>query len=223
MKAGDDASFRVEIRKKKNARRFDSSRYPGFSYKKTGKYAYHWEAVVGTADLPSIRSRAASDGYEVKAVPVEYTRSGGYRTAFLTTHPGPYRCRYCNRMLEKGAMTVDHLVPVALAEHSAVARWVLSALGASSGVNDMQNLVPACPACNSHKADKGGLWIARGILGRYGAYWVVVRLAQAMVVVGMAIAAWIFLQNPSCFLQAVRETAETWSSMMGDFALRVLT
>lgn len=199
--------YRVEIRKGRRSRKFDSSRYPGFAYRKTGKYAYHWEAVVDDAGLQGVRDAAARDGYDMTAVPLEYTRSSGYRAAFIAADPGPYRCRYCNRRLGPDSMTVDHLVPVAMAKRSALARRALAALGATEGVNDVANLAPACTRCNARKSDKGGLWIARGLLGRHRLYWLALRSAQAALAALAAWSAWRAALDPGGVADAVRSAA----------------
>lgn len=110
-------------------------------------------------------------------------RSSTYRKRFIEANPGPWRCRYCNRPLDEGSMTVDHLVPIdAVSSGDALKRrfshWALQRLGAGS-VNDPVNLVPARRSCNSSKGPKVGLWTLRGILGRLPAYWAAIRAAQA--------------------------------------------
>lgn len=46
-------------------------------------------------------------------------------------------CAYCGRPIKKDEMQIDHLVPKA-----------------RKGTNDITNLMPSCPSCNSLKADK---------------------------------------------------------------------
>lgn len=182
-----DGSYKVELRKRRRSARFRQDRYPGFRYVRTGSRArsYHWEAVVDGEELAAVRERARADGFEVRAVPAEMARSSTYRRDFLAANPGPHRCRYCRRRLGEGELTVDHLVPVALAQRSATARALLSLMGAEEGVNDPANLVPACPRCNSRKGCKGGLWILRGMLGRHRAYWILLRAAQALLLASL--------------------------------------
>ncbi|WP_449135447.1 hypothetical protein [Senegalimassilia anaerobia] len=76
-------------------------------------------------------------------------------------------------------MEVDHLVPVAAAQKSRVARQILASIGAES-VNDAPNLVPSCHACNARKGSKTGLWLIRGVLGAHRSYWIALRIAQAL-------------------------------------------
>lgn len=169
------------MKKGRGAAKFDQARYPGFAYKRTGKYAYHWEATLGADELREAAKLAKQDGFVLRATPIEYTRSSGYRKEFLAADPGPHRCRYCRRKLDDNTLTVDHLVSVGSAKQSWFARWMLRAAGAAN-VNDVKNLVPACGRCNRRKAAKGGLWILRGVLGRYRAYWVALRFAQTALI-----------------------------------------
>lgn len=84
-------------------------------------------------------------------------------------------------------MEVDHLVPVAAAQKSRVARQILASIGAES-VNDAPNLVPSCHACNARKGSKTGLWLIRGVLGAHRSYWIALRIAQALLV---AVCLWL--------------------------------
>lgn len=40
-------------------------------------------------------------------------------------------------------------------------------------INDQKNLVASCQLCNSRKGSKAGLWIIRGLLGRYYLSWII--------------------------------------------------
>lgn len=106
----------------------------------------------------------------------EYERAGNYRQVFFERTKGPYRCRYCHRRLKKAYMQIDHIVPVAAVQRSARARFFLHLEGAEN-VNSIRNLAPACKKCNKKKLDKMGLWVLRGWLGKYEAYWVIKRIA----------------------------------------------
>lgn len=178
---GGSNRVKVEIRKRRGARRFSEARYPGFAYKRTGSRgsSYHWERVLDEEEVAAIAERARRDEYSVRAVPMRYARSADYRRRYLEADPGPYRCRYCHRKLRTDQVTVDHLVPVALAGRSMLARWALARMHADEGVNDLKNLAPACRRCNSRKGAKGGLWIVRGVLGAHRWYWVALAAAGA--------------------------------------------
>lgn len=134
-----------------------------------------------------------------KTTVAAYRRSHDYRKRFLELNPGPWRCRYCNRKLDESTMTVDHLVPVDAvssgnALRRAVARKALHLLGAQT-VNGTDNLVAACKPCNSSKGPKMGLWLLRGILGRYEAYWAALRLVQIGLAFLVLMFAFTYLQR----------------------------
>lgn len=185
MNGGCSKRYRVEIRKDRRSAAFDYRRYPGFRYVRTGSRSrtYHWEAIVGEETLAEVRAKAKADRFEVRAVPVEYTRSSSCRRRFLEATEGPYRCRYCNRELGDREVKVDHVVSVGYAQRSAIARGLLHLIGASD-VNDLANLAPACARCNDRKGDKGGLWLLRGFLGRYRAWWALIYLGSALCLLG---------------------------------------
>lgn len=196
MSAGTPSRFLVEIRKSRRSATFDYARYPGFKYVRTGSRSrtYHWEAVVGEDELAKIRDKARADRFEVKAVPVEYTRSSTYRRRFLESVEGPYRCRYCNRALDEREVKVDHIVSVGYAQRSGFARRILRAIGASD-VNDLANLAPACKRCNDRKGYKGGAWILRGLAGRYRAWWGLAYSARALCAIALLYATISFTSN----------------------------
>lgn len=127
------------------------------------------------------------------------SRSADYRRRFLEANPGPWRCQYCNRRIEReDRMTVDHVVPVAAAGSRGLRgiawRRVLADRGITD-VNDLRNLVPACPRCNSRKGQKTGLWVARAALGRHRAWWAVRNVTRACLVAGCLALAWWVMQG----------------------------
>ena len=195
-KAGAEDTYSVTISKKRGSKRFSSERYPGFRYSGT-EYKPRWSRKGVTAEgLEAVRRLAKEDKLVVQAVPTQYTRSSDYRKRFLAENPGPWRCRYCHKRLVEETMTVDHIVPVARAASSGPARWALEKMGADS-VNDTANLAPACPSCNGRKSSKGGLWIARGMLGDKGWYWALVWIARALGLVALGALVWVFVKaNP---------------------------
>lgn len=201
--SGIEERYRVELRPKRRSKRFSRLRYPGFKFKRTGRRSIRWEGDVEESDLGLVRARAREDRYMMRAVPTRYVRSSDYRRAFVAAGPGPYRCRYCNRRLDADEMTVDHVVPVALAGRSKLARWVLARIGAD-GVNDLANLAAACARCNARKADKGGLWIVRGILGGHAAWWAALYAAGAAGLIALACVTWVVAQDPQAAGSALR-------------------
>ena len=111
----DGGSWKAEIRKGRSSRRFDRERYPGFAYRRDGKYAHHWErSGLSSSEVGAFKAAARADGFKLVAWEEAYERSTTYRKAFLAANPGPWRCRYCNRRIDRAErMTVDHIVPVA--------------------------------------------------------------------------------------------------------------
>lgn len=196
----DGGSWKAEIRKGRSRRRFDQERYPGFAYRRDGKYAYHWErSGLSSSEVGAFKAAARADGFKLVAWEEAYERSTTYRKAFLAANPGPWRCRYCNRRIDRAErMTVDHIVPVAavkdpFAPRRALARWVLGKEGAAT-VNDGRNLAASCARCNSRKGQKMGLWTIRGWLGSRGWYWPALRGAQCAVA---AAAVWLVAAGPA--------------------------
>lgn len=182
-----EQTFDITVGKRRFSKRFEKERFPGFAYSGT-QYKPRWSRKrVSAAETELLRQRAAEDRLVFDAVPSQYTRSSNYREVFLAAEPGPWRCRYCHKRLHEGMLTVDHIVPVAAASRSNLARKALTRMGAES-VNDIANLAPACPGCNSRKGSKGGLWIVRGVLGKESWYWVLVWIAR---VVGLALICWL--------------------------------
>lgn len=100
------------------------------------------------------------------AIPQKYQRSANYRTQYISWHHGIlnkyYICAYCGRIIPRVKMEVDHVIPVDFTRRSIFARFMLP-----DGVNSYRNMVSACHYCNHKKSNKGGLWIFRGIIGRY--------------------------------------------------------
>ena len=115
---------------------------------------------------------------------MEYERANNYRQTFFARTQAPYRCRYCNKKLQKNKVVVDHIVPVAKAQKKASARMMLAVKRCGS-VNDIRNLAPACRDCNSKKSDKMGLWVVRGWLGKYKLYWIILRIIQIVCILLM--------------------------------------
>lgn len=214
----EEGGWRVSVRKGRSKRRFDFSRYEGFSYRKDGKYAFHWErSGLSRTQADFYLALARSDGYEAQAVEAAFERSSDYRKGFLESDPGPWRCRYCHRRLSDASeMTVDHVVPVgavkdAFPPRRALARRLLSLEGAAT-VNDPANLAPACPKCNSRKGQKVGLWPLRAVLGAKAWYWPALRALQAGAV---AFAVWFALAGPAAtftarFLSGLLKSAAYW-------------
>lgn len=134
--------------------------------------------------LRRIRRICRRKHYEIRRTyPEHLGRSDSYRRDFLKANPRPlrgYRCRYCHRHLSERQMTVDHIYPVYLAK-TGKGLWMMH-LAMIFDVNDVRNLAPACARCNAKKGRKAGLWVMRGILGKYRLYWVLLRTIQLLAV-----------------------------------------
>lgn len=119
----------------------------------------------------------------------KYERDETYRTRFIAANPpknGKYRCVYCGRRVLKNKMQVDHVIAV-----NRVKKNWLYRLCVPNGINDLDNLVPACPKCNRRKGDKGGLWAIRGhywkiCLPIYTALRLLVAAAILFLILGLA-------------------------------------
>lgn len=132
-----------------------------------------------------------------------WDRSDNYRQTFFRTSHGPYRCRYCGRYLNTKYLQVDHLVPVAKTRKGGAARAVLEMRGISN-VNDPRNLVPSCSKCNRKKGDHMGMWLIRGIMGKYSwfpKFYRIAKLATFLIALLLAVFAsrhtvWIPMPSP---------------------------
>lgn len=114
-----------------------------------------------------------------RSVKSKFTRDPGTRQTFLRHNrglfgSGIYCCAYCGKLMKRRSMEVDHCIPVDAAQKSSFARSYIRFMGLfmskadrDKGVNGYWNLVPACEDCNGTKTNKTGLWVPRGIIGRY--------------------------------------------------------
>ena len=136
-------------------------------------------------EMNHILTKARKSHIRYRCYGKEWARAPGCRDRFFRENPGPYRCRYCNRWLAKEQVVVDHIIPVNKAKSSQKARNMLRRSGMTS-VNDIRNLAPSCPWCNSRKGDKIGLWYLRGIFGKYKVYWAFVyTILLAVAIIGV--------------------------------------
>lgn len=111
-------------------------------------------------------------------------RSRTYRDNYLDRHKGAaglYMCVYCGRIMTRRTMQVDHVIPVGKA--NCWIYWRLLKRG--KNLNEVCNLVAACPRCNRRKSDKGGLWIVRGLIGPY--IWPVIWAIRLILVIVLAV------------------------------------
>lgn len=142
---------------------------------KENRLGIYYSIMIDECTKNKILCKARKSHIKYRCYEKRWDRSAGYRKHFLAAFPGPYRCRYCNRRIDQEHMVVDHIVPVNKAKTSAQIRFFMEIAGIYD-VNDFRNLAASCKICNKRKADKTGIWILRGILGRYKAYWLIVYL-----------------------------------------------
>lgn len=156
-------------------------------FKKTGKYTGYW--YIDTEDqFLANRLQAFCLKNNLTFIPVEssYSRNSHYRNDFFLNNPplikngkAYYRCVYCGRLFPKNQITVDHLFPVAKVKSSYnrnLYRKLLKKFEITN-INDEKNLVPACLKCNKRKSKKTGIWLLRGIIGKYEIFWKILYYA----------------------------------------------
>ncbi len=203
--------YHVEIRKPKRSKRcFPASAYPDFKWVKDGKYAYHWEkSGILQGELDYLKEQTGNDGFQMTVTDQSYVRSRDYRKKFIEENPGPWRCRYCHKLLKDASdMTVDHVIPVAAFNGKDRLRgWYyrrkLEKQGISD-VNDLKNLVPACKRCNSRKGQKTGIWILRADLGAHRAYWIARPFIYLMLFfAGCGLMWWLYANHPQVVQQVL--------------------
>lgn len=148
----------------------------GFRY--SSEPTPHWIADISDGELPQLEAWCFARRLALVSRVSE--RSSEYRKTFFEKNTGnaaeeKYFCAYCGRILKKDRVTVDHIISVKKAQTSRTYLGLLRKLGFET-VNDVRNLVPSCRRCNSRKGPKGGLWILKGFLGKYRAFWIIVWL-----------------------------------------------
>ena len=171
------------------------------------RYGSYFYSEIPNIDAWQIKYVLNIRNYEFRSYDRRYERSSNYREVFFKTHKGPYRCVYCGRRLKSADLEVDHLIPVAKAKTSMAARTYLHLSGASS-VNDAKNLVASCKKCNRKKSDKIGLWVPRGILGRFNIVWII----RDILVISMLVIAGLIIWNN---FEAIREFVDTIMKFFG--------
>ena len=140
------------------------------------------------AQWRKIRRWSMKQHLQFQRIDKRYVRSSSYRQTFLAHNKGihnqgkVYRCAYCGKKIKVKDMEVDHLISCKAAESTWSSRLALKALGAKS-VNDPKNLVPACFECNRTKGADQGLWVWRGLVGRYAIFWMLPKIMAVLFIV----------------------------------------
>ena len=138
--------------------------------------------TVTKEECNQIIKKCTKMGVKYKCYEKRWDRNSHYRADFFKTNKGPFRCRYCNRMIKPGEMQVDHIIPVSKTRYYESARRLL-AIQDIHNVNDVRNLAPSCPRCNKKKGTRIGFWLIRAQLGKYKWYWVAERTAKILFLV----------------------------------------
>jgi len=129
-------------------------------------------------------------------IPKNLQRSDNYRSMFFKHNKGLfgkgiYFCPFCGKLLrkKKGQIQIDHIHAIHKVQNSAILSAKFKKL--PDGVNNVSNLVPACPRCNRKKGAKGGLWVFMGHYGgffmpvlRYAAFGAVIYVVGSLVLFG---------------------------------------
>lgn len=142
--------------------------------KKENKYGEYYYIEVSSMDSWMMKRLLNRKGYKYRSFDKRYDRGTNYRGDFLKDnhYKKRYRCAYCGKRIKKENMEVDHLIPVSKAKtHSSVRLWLQ--LCGISNVNDTRNLVAACRPCNRRKSDQMGVWVIKGSIGRFEAFWII--------------------------------------------------
>lgn len=146
------------------------------------KYGVFYSLSVSNDEKRKVEKIIQQEKLRCKWYSSNFSRSNNYRDKFFKTHEGPYRCIYCHKKIRKDQIEVDHLIPISKAKNSLLARNLLYISGISD-VNDPKNLVASCRRCNRKKGSKMGVWIIRGYLGRYRAYWIIHHIIVAAIII----------------------------------------
>ena len=141
---------------------------------------YH--GYVSKGKLKKLRRYAEENSLNLRIENELGRRRVDYRRRYFSSHPPDvgkrYICVYCGKWLKKEDTTVDHLYPVGRTARDLSLQKKLEKKGIRN-VNDPRNLVAACGACNAKKGDAMGLWILKGLIGRYLFLWMLRYLLRA--------------------------------------------
>ena len=167
-------------------RRFPFKRFPDFKQQSKNKYTAR---NLTKDEARKYKHKARLRGFKVYVYDKKWDRNK-YRKEFLKKYPEIIQCVYCGRKFPKHSITVDHIIPVAQAKKSRIARYLVSRLGYES-INDHRNLTVACFKCNDRKKTSiNPIWTIKAFLGKYPSYWIFYRLIQILLILAFI---WIVL------------------------------
>lgn len=156
-----------------------------FSFNERSYGHSFWQKEMSRDEAGSWKNFCRRKRMTCNVYPVEYTRSSGYRKAFLEsakTVRGKYRCAYCGSLIRPEKMQVDHIIPVKRMMDGGSARWIAKCKGINN-VNDPKNLCSSCEKCNKKKGSKTGGWVTLGFLGKSELLWKIRKVVRALLVI----------------------------------------
>lgn len=164
---------------------------------KTGLNGQYLSMVVTNNEKKKVIKKISKSKIKYRCYEKRWERSSDYRKEFFEYYQPPYKCRYCNKLLNKNYMVIDHIVPIAQVKKSTNARMKLYMRGISE-VNDVRNLAPSCKKCNDRKGMKLGVWYWKGILGQYKWYWITRKIIFNLMILLIIcfVLKYLPLQNP---------------------------
>lgn len=146
-----------------------------------------WFRDMPEEDVPAIEEWCFERGLEVET---PYSRvSPDYRKRFWLAERSNLRwhrlrCVYCGRMVHQKRLIVDHLIDAKHVRKSKFYLWLLRKWECES-VSDVRNLVPCCKFCHYFKDEDAGIWVIKGLLGRYRVFWAAIWILRLALLIGV--------------------------------------
>lgn len=147
-----------------------------------GPFGKYLRIKINVEDKFSVTEKLAKQHVKFRVYKSCYVRNDTYRSLYIKNTREPYRCRYCNKLLKKEYMEIDHIIPVNKVKKPGILRDLLNFKNIKD-VNDLQNLCPSCHKCNTKKGQKTGIWLIRAKLGTYKWYWNIKPVLQGFLIV----------------------------------------
>lgn len=146
-----------------------------------GPFGKYLRIKINVEDKFSVTEKLAKQHVKFRVYKSCYVRNDTYRSLYIKNIRGPYRCRYCNKLLKKEYMEIDHIIPINKVKKPGILRDLLNFKNIKD-VNDLQNLCPSCHKCNTKKGQKTGIWLVRAKLGTYKWYWNIKPVLQGFLI-----------------------------------------
>ena len=139
---------------------------------KFNKRAYgnsFWEKKINKEELDYYKEVCKFYNFRFKVIDPNFKRSGSYIDIYFQNKKALlgkyYLCAYCQKVLRKEEVTIDHIFPVSRTSRSKFLIYICHCLKINN-INDYRNLVCCCKSCNSRKQSKVGKWTILGFLGK---------------------------------------------------------